>query len=101
LGCTLSRAGGKPQPAYYVQIAISNIEGHTLVNWPFYIRKERQSDFSNLLGLNVLAYFNFRFDYKIWKFYIRPIATPKKIFSMLPDQSICDVEENSDEEARQ
>jgi hypothetical protein len=47
-----------------------------------------------LLGLNVLTYFNFRFDYRKWKFHIKPIATPKKLFPMLPNQSICEVEEN-------
>jgi hypothetical protein len=92
---TLSRAGGKPQPACYIQIPTSNILGRELTNWPFYIRQERHLDFPNLLGINILSYFNFKFDYQEWCFYIESIAIPKNTLSMLSDQSICEIGENS------
>jgi len=87
---TISRAGGKPQPACYVQIPVANILGRELVNWPFYIRKEQHLDFPNLLGINILAHFNFRFDYEEWMFYIESIAKSKINLPMLSDQSICE-----------
>ena len=89
---TLSRAGGKPQPAYYIQITVSNILGRELLNWPFYIRKERDLDFPNLLGLNLLIYFNICFDYREWTFTIEHIDKPGNKIPMLPDQLICSLE---------
>ena len=88
---TLSRAGGKPQPAYYVQISLSNILGRELINWPFYIRKERHLDFPCLLGLNILTYFNFQFDYEKWIFSIKHIVNPKFKLPMLVEQTIYDI----------
>jgi hypothetical protein len=88
---TLSRAGGKPQPAYYIQITASNILGRELVNWPFYIRKERHLDFPNLLGINILTYFNFSFNYEEWYLYIETVTNPKKSLPMLPNQSVCEI----------
>ena len=88
---TLSRAGGKPQSAYYIQISLSNILGRELINWPFYIRKEPHLDFPNLLGLNILTYFNFQFDYREWIFLIEHIVNPKYKLPMMVEQSIYDI----------
>jgi len=70
---TISSAGGRNQHAYYVQIPISNLFGKDFKNWPFYIRIEDDRDFPNLLGLNVLTYFKFAFQYDIGYLEIEPL----------------------------
>ena len=60
---TISRAGGVKESAYYLIIPTANILGRELRNWPFYIRPEKDKNFPNLLGINVLSHFNFAFDY--------------------------------------
>jgi hypothetical protein len=59
----VSRAGGTKESAFYVIIPVANILGRELRNWPFYIRKEVDKDYPNLLGINILSHFNFTFDY--------------------------------------
>ena len=59
----LSSAGGKQISAHYIRISISNLYGLDLIKWPFYIRPDENTDFPNLLGINVLSYFNFSFNY--------------------------------------
>ena len=85
---TITRAGGHPRPACFVQIDIANILGRELMNWPFFVRREHHLDYPNLLGLNLLSYFDFRFNYSDWTFEIAHIPKPKIIFSMLPNQAI-------------
>lgn len=85
---TLSRAGGKAEPACYIQIPIANVLDRDLVNWPFYVRKENHLDFPNLLGINILTHFNFLFDYENWNFNIKSAQMPKKKLPMLSDQYI-------------
>ena len=60
---TLSSAGGGKVPAYFVTIPVSNLFGKDFKQWPFYIRIEDDRDFPSLLGINILSYFNFTFNY--------------------------------------
>jgi predicted aspartyl protease len=88
---TLSRAGGTAEPAYYIKFDVINLLDKEFVNWPLYIRKERNVDFPNLLGINMLTYFNFQFDYEKWIFGIKSISQPKTKLPMLHNQSVHEV----------
>ena len=94
---TLARAGGNPHPACYVQIDIANVLGCELLNWPFYIRKEPNLDFPNLLGINILAHFDFSFNYSSWMFEIAYSKNPKNSLPMLSDQSIHEINKGNSE----
>ena len=85
---TVSRAGGKAEPACYVVIPTSNILGRELSNWPFYIRAEEDNDFPNLLGINILSYFNFSFSYDKGFLNIEPAVAPVIKLPMLVSQEI-------------
>jgi hypothetical protein len=85
---TLSRAGGKAEPAHYIQVQVFNLLGRDLVNWPLYIRKERHLDFPNLLGINVLTFFKFTFDFENWDFFIEVIPKPKRSLPKLEGQTV-------------
>ncbi len=85
---TLSSAGGRAEPAYYIQMDVLNLLSLELLKWPLYIKKERNKDFPNLLGINVLTHFKFQFDYENWGFIIEGIRKPKRRLAMVSGQSL-------------
>jgi hypothetical protein len=87
----LSRAGGNAEPAYYLQLDVLNLLGREYVKWPLYVRKEKHLDFPNLLGVNMLTYYKFAFDYEQWTFLIERIPKPKRLLPMLNTQLVFDI----------
>lgn len=86
---TITVAGGKEAPAYYVCIEISNILGHDLKNWAFFVTNfETKGEFPNLLGIDILHRFNINFNYNEGKFYIWPIAKSAIKIPLLENQEI-------------
>ena len=85
---TISRAGGKKEPAWYVVIPIANVLGRDLKNWPFYIRIEDDRDYPSLLGIDVLSHFNFTINYGKGYFSAEPEINPAISIPMLSGQEI-------------
>ena len=92
---SLSRAGGEEEPAYFIQIANASILGLPLINWAFYIIPDWKYDFSNLLGINILLYFKFYFDYTTWKLNIRPERNPLNKLPLLLNQEVGEIVESA------
>ena len=88
----VASAGSKYEPAYCVVLPIATMFGKTLKNWPFYIRPESNRDYRNLLGVDILSFFDFTFSYKDGCVSIQPIDDPFISFPMLPGQSIDELE---------
>ena len=86
----LISAGGKSMSAHYVNIPISNVFGKDLINWPFYILIDKDRDFPNLLGINVLSHFNFMFSYDTGYLEINPATAPIVKLPMNDGQEICE-----------
>ena len=85
---TLTSAGGKSMAAYYVLIPVSNLFGKDFRNWPFYILMEDDRDFPNLLGINVLSYFNFTFNYDAGYLGIEAAKKPVIKLPLIADQEV-------------
>jgi len=85
---TLSSAGGRSVTAYYVPILISNLFGRDFKKWPFYIRIEDDRDYPNLLGIDVLAHFNFSISYDSGFLEIEPASNPVIRLPMLEGQEV-------------
>ena len=92
---TITRAGSKNEPAYYVQIPKCNILGRDLFNWPIYIRPETDKDFPNLLGIDILHNFDFDFRYSSGILAIWPINESYIKIPMLASQEIFAVKSSS------
>jgi hypothetical protein len=84
----VSSAGGKYEPAYCVIISDSTLFGKTLKNWPFYIRPEEDRDYRNLLGVDIVSYFDFTFSYRTGCVSIEAIDHSVIKYPMLDNQSI-------------
>ena len=88
---TISRAGGKKEPAWYVVISIANVLGRDLKNWPFYVRMEDERDYPSLLGIDVLSHFNFTVNYGKGYFSAESEPNPAINLPMLSNQEISTV----------
>jgi len=88
----VSSAGRDFEPAHCVIIPISTLFGKTLKNWPFYIRPEDDRDYRNLLGVDILSYFDFTFSYKTGFVSIESIENSVMSYPMLANQSIEELE---------
>ena len=88
---TLTRAGGKKETAWYIVIPISNFSGCDMKNWTFYIRVEKDRDYPNLLGLDVLSNFNFTFNYDMGILSVEPAKKPVIVFPKLINQDISSI----------
>ncbi|MCL1997189.1 MAG: retroviral-like aspartic protease family protein [Turicibacter sp.] len=88
---TMKSAGVQKKPAYYVILPAVNILGRDLVNWPLHILPQSEQDYPNLLGIDILQYFNFSFDYEKWEFTLVAISKPKNPQKTTESQRIYDV----------
>jgi len=88
----VSSAGRDYEPAHCVVLPSSTLFGKTLKNWPFYIRPEDDRDYRNLLGVDILSYFDFTFSYKTGFVSIEPIEKSVMKYPMLATQSIEELE---------
>jgi hypothetical protein len=84
----LSSAGGKGVTAYYVPIQIANLFGKDFRNWPFYIHVEEDRDFPNLLGIDMLAHFNFEFNFDTGYLGIEPAKNPLIKLPLMSGQEV-------------
>lgn len=96
-GRTISRAGGKDEPAWYITIPIANFAERDMKNWPFYVRIEEGRDFPNLLGLDVLSNFNFTFDYDKGAFIVEQAENPRIVLPKFKNQEISFLTRNREE----
>ena len=88
----VSSAGRDFEPAHCVVLPNSTLFGKTLKNWPFYIRPEDDRDYRNLLGVDILSYFDFTFSYKTGFVSIESIEKSVMKYPMLANQSIEELE---------
>ena len=88
---TLSGAGGKSESAWYIAMQIFNFAGRDMKNWPIYIRIEESRNFPNLLGLDVLSNFNFKFDYDNAVVLFEAAKNPKIVLPRLGRQEVTDL----------
>ena len=88
---TLSGTGDKSELAWYVDVQIFNFAGRDMKNWPIYIRIEDSRNFPNLLGLDVLSNFNFKFDYDNAVVLFESAKNPKIVLPRLGKQEVTDL----------
>jgi len=59
---SLKTASGEVVKSGFIQLPIVNILGMEVKNWPFAILLDDDNDLSNLIGRDLLAGFNYRFN---------------------------------------
>ncbi|MCL2016385.1 MAG: retroviral-like aspartic protease family protein [Defluviitaleaceae bacterium] len=89
---TLQSAGVKRKPAYYIILPTINILGRDFTNWPLHILPTADENYPNLLGIDILQYFNFKFNYEKWEFTLIPIASPKNPKKLADNQKVYNVD---------
>ena len=92
----LSTASGEQVKFGVVQLPVINILGLEAKSWPFTILLDEDADFrSNLLGRDLLAGFNFRFNNDEKVLEIERAATFTYIYPKLGGQEIYEVQKNN------
>jgi len=74
--------------AGYTQLPLINILGYECINWPFRIVMDEKKDFRNLIGLDLLTYFNCNIDYDEDIFTISTVKFSKQRYQFLLGQEI-------------
>ena len=87
-------ASGEFVSAGIVQLPVINLLGYEAKNRPFLIILDEDKDFRNLLGRDLLAGFNFKFDNDGGMFEIGRARTFKKLGEYLPGQRIGEIAES-------
>ncbi|MCL1987023.1 MAG: retroviral-like aspartic protease family protein [Firmicutes bacterium] len=88
---TLESAGFEKKPSCYVVMPTVNVHGKDFTNWWLYILPDKL-DYPNLLGLDILRYFNFAFDYVKWEFELVPIDKPERTRELAENQKVYNVD---------
>ena len=81
-------ASGEKIAAGLIQLPIINILGYEGKCWAFQIIMDKEQDFKNLLGRDLLAGFNYQFDNDNDIFSIDKTKTFKPRYKFLPGQEI-------------
>ena len=84
-------AAGDRLDAGYIQLPVINILGYEGKNWPFQIILDKDQDFRNLLGRDLLAGFNYCFNNDDDIFTITSAKSFKPRYPFLPNQEINEV----------
>jgi len=69
-----------------------NLYGFEAINWPFVIMADEDKDFSHLLGLDLLAGFNFTFDNDNDSFVLARADEYKRRYDFFPGQAVMNME---------
>ena len=85
-------ASGEKFDAGYVILPLLNILGYEAKNWPIQVIMDEDHDFRNLLGRDLLAGFNFCFDFDGNFFTIERTKAFIPRFPLLPTQAINEIE---------
>jgi len=89
---TATLASGEKIHTYYIQMPMVNLYGFEAVNWPFVIAADDEKDFAHLLGLDLLAGFNFTFDNDNNCFMLARAKSYKQRYDFFPGQAVMNIE---------
>ena len=84
----ITTATGDVVNAGYIQLPLINILEYECIKWPFHIIIDESKDFRNLIGLDLLTYFDCHIIYSKNIFTADMVKNPIHRFRFLPGQEI-------------